>query len=131
MSEAERAGDEELRRALTTPDQTVNAGTFFAAASRGDNAAVTRTVERVAGRFAQGIAVAALVLDPDLIVIGGGVSQCGAPLLAAIERRLRPRLLTAPRLELSALGARSVATGGIRRALDEVQARWDRGAFEK
>ncbi|MFJ3706984.1 ROK family transcriptional regulator [Streptomyces sp. NPDC090053] len=131
VSEAERAGDEELRRALTTPDQTVNAGTFFAAASRGDNAAVTRTVERVAGRFARGIAVAALVLDPDLIVIGGGVSQCGAPLLAAIERRLRPRLLTAPRLELSALGARSVATGGIRRALDEVQARWDRGAFEK
>ncbi|MER6982552.1 ROK family protein, partial [Streptomyces carpinensis] len=90
--------------------------------ARGDNEAAVRTLERTAARFVRGIAVAALVLDPDLIVIGGGVSRCGAPLLEAVERHLRPRLLTTPRLEMSALGDSSVAVGGIRRALDEVEA---------
>ncbi|MFB6963298.1 ROK family protein [Streptomyces sp. NPDC056309] len=122
VDEARRSGDEAFRLALTTPDQPRNAAAFFTAAARGDNEAAVRTLERVAARFARGIAVAALVLDPDLIVIGGGVSRCGAPLLDAVERHLRPRLLTTPRLEMSALGDSSVAIGGIRRALDEVEA---------
>jgi predicted NBD/HSP70 family sugar kinase len=123
VAEAAADGDEELRAAVTTPDQSHNAAAFFAAAARGDNAAAARALDRVAARFARGIAIAALVVDPELIVIGGGVSQCGAPLLAAVERHLHPLLLTAPRLELSALGDGSVAIGGIRRALDEVEAR--------
>ena len=54
------------------------------AAARGDTAAV-ETVHTIAARFARGLAPVLLVLDPDLVVIGAGVSRAGSALLQAIE----------------------------------------------
>jgi predicted NBD/HSP70 family sugar kinase len=94
----------------------------FAAAAAGDPAAA-EVVDQMAARFARGLAVLLLVLDPGEVIIGGGVSRAGDYLLAAIERHLRPRVLTWPRLALSDLGGDAVALGAVRRALDHVEER--------
>ena len=94
----------------------------FAAATEGDPAALA-VVDRIAARFARGLAAMLLVLDPGEVIIGGGLSRAGETLLAAIERHLRPRILTSPRLVLSDLGGDAVALGAVRRGLDHVEAR--------
>jgi predicted NBD/HSP70 family sugar kinase len=92
----------------------------FAAAAAGDPAAL-HVVDLVADRFARGLAVLLLVLDPREVIIGGGVSRAGETLLDAIERHLRPRVLAWPRLALSDLGGDAVALGAVRRALDHLE----------
>ncbi|GAA4236417.1 ROK family protein [Actinomadura meridiana] len=55
--------------------------------------------------LADGLTATALLLDPDLIVIGGGLAQAGETLLAPLEIRLVERLKfrPSPRLLLSTL----------------------------
>lgn len=97
-------------------------GAVFAAARAGDRAA-RRAVETTSARLAKGLAPVLLVLDPDLMVLGGGISQAGSELLAVVERQLSRLTLTPPRLELSALGADATATGAVRLALTDVERR--------
>jgi predicted NBD/HSP70 family sugar kinase len=104
------------------PDSQDAVAALFAAATEGDRAALA-VVDRIATRFARGLATLLLVLDPSEVVIGGGISRAGETLLAAIERHLRPRILTSPRLVLSALGGDAVALGAVRHALDHVETR--------
>lgn len=94
----------------------------FAAATDGDPNALA-VVDRIAARFARGLAAMLLVLDPREVIIGGGLSRAGETLLAAIDRHLRPRILTSPRLVLSDLGSDAVALGAVRRALDHAEER--------
>ena len=49
-----------------------------ARATRGDDAAAAQTVERLVYNFAKGIGAVINLLDPDAIVIGGGVGQVEA-----------------------------------------------------
>lgn len=99
----------------------------FAAAARGDPAAV-ETVQTIAARFARGLAPVLLVLDPDLVVIGAGVSRAGTTLLRAIEASVAPLTLVRPRLELSRLGDEAVTLGAVELALAEAERRLLPGA---
>lgn len=65
---------------------TVEASEIAAAASRGDPAA-SATLERYGDRLARALASVVNVLDPDLIVLGGGVSNIDA-LFADVPPRL-------------------------------------------
>ena len=111
---AARNGD-----ARVSPDAVA---AVFAAATDGDPNAL-EVVDRIAARFARGLAAMLLILDPREVIIGGGLSRAGETLLAAIDRHLRPRILTSPRLVLSDLGSDAVALGAVRRALDHVEDR--------
>ncbi|MFF3501076.1 ROK family protein [Streptomyces sp. NPDC003247] len=71
-----------------------------------------------AAALSNGIAALVLTLDPDLIVIGGGLSQAGDRLLGPLRRHLAETCLTTPRIEMSVLGDESVALGAVRTALD-------------
>ncbi|MFJ2267042.1 ROK family transcriptional regulator [Streptomyces sp. NPDC098085] len=95
---------------------------LFAAAEAGDRTAV-EVVERVAARFARGLAALLLVLDPGRVVIGGGVSRAGDTLLDPVRRHLRTHTLVPVTVSASALGERAVATGAVRRALDVAEER--------
>ena len=93
----------------------------FEAAQGGDPGA-QRAVAKYVDDLAVGLAMLALAIDPELVVVGGGVSQAGA----ALARELRERLsyharLVNPRVELSELGDRATALGGVRLALDHVE----------
>jgi predicted NBD/HSP70 family sugar kinase len=94
----------------------------FAAAAQGDPAAV-EAVHAIARRFARGLAPVLLVLDPDLVVIGAGVSRAGSALLAEIRDSVGPLTLVPPRLELSGLGDDSVALGAVELALADAETR--------
>jgi predicted NBD/HSP70 family sugar kinase len=122
LAEAEERGDAGLLEQLRPARDTGDAAPLFAAARAGNLAAVA-AIDRVAMRLARGLAAACLVLDPDLIVLGGGVSRAGDTVLAAVERHLRARTLVPPRLALSALGDTAVALGAVRSALDDVDRR--------
>jgi predicted NBD/HSP70 family sugar kinase len=95
----------------------------FAAAQTGDADAL-QLVTRFAHRIIRGIAVVGLTVDPDVIVIGGGLSA-GPVLLGALQSELA-RLVTRstqPPLVSSTLGRNGVALGGLVRSLEVVSER--------
>jgi predicted NBD/HSP70 family sugar kinase len=65
----------------------------------------------------------ALVLNPELVVIGGGVANAGDTMLAPLRRQLERMARLPPRLEVSAHAERGVLIGAVRHALDHVEAR--------
>lgn len=93
----------------------------FAAARRGDPAAA-EVVELFAGRIALAIASVVPVLDPALVILGGGIAGNGGDLLLApIERELHRISPFRPRLAVSALGDEVVLHGAVATALAAAQ----------
>jgi len=103
------------------PDR-LDAEAVFAAAAKGDTAGA-EAVRTIAARFARGLAPVLLVLDPDLVIIGAGVSRAGSVLLAAIQDSVTPLTLVPPRLELSRLGDEAVTLGAVELALADAERR--------
>jgi predicted NBD/HSP70 family sugar kinase/biotin operon repressor len=90
------------------------------AADTGDERAIAAVAD-FADRIVPGIAALALAVDPELVVLTGGATPLGGHLVPLIEERLRPLTLHVPRIALSTLGARGVAIGAVRKALDQVE----------
>jgi predicted NBD/HSP70 family sugar kinase len=89
----------------------------FAAARAGSSAAA-KVVALEAERIATGIAAVAAVLDPELVVLGGGIGAGGGELLLEpLARRLAAISPLAPRLAISTLGSDGVLAGAIDEAL--------------
>jgi glucokinase len=101
--------------------ETIDAAILFAAWLRQDDAA-TRVVEDFLDCHARTMANVIALLNPDVIILGGGVAGVGTPLLEAIRTRLA-RYVYAPfaelyRVELAALGPRAVPVGALLLAAD-------------
>ncbi len=97
---------------------------IFSAARTGD-ARARRVVERVATRLAYAVASVVAVLDPELVVLGGGVGAGGGDMLLPHLRSAMASVSPfSPRLEVSTLGADAVIRGaqatGLRMALDRI-----------
>lgn len=109
-----------LAAAWPTEPGVEPAGALFAAAEAGDEKAV-QVRDRFVGAVAAAVRMAALSVDPETIVIGGGVTNLGSPLreavvaalqaqasaspfLASLELADRLRLVP-PRVPLGAIGA--------------------------
>lgn len=107
---ARRAG---LRRADT-------ARAVFAAATAGDPRA-TAVVADEADLIARGIATIIAVVDPHLVVLGGGIGQAEG-LLQLVERALPRFAPVVPQLRVSALGRDAVVDGCLAAGLDRA---WD------
>jgi predicted NBD/HSP70 family sugar kinase len=112
----------ELAESLAGAPGRLDAEAVFAAAAHGDPAAV-EVVHTIAARFARGLAPVLLILDPDLVVIGAGMSRAGSILLEAIEACVRPLTLAPPKLELSRLGDEAVTLGAVELALADAERR--------
>jgi predicted NBD/HSP70 family sugar kinase len=97
----------------------VSARTVFAAAARGDGAA-SAIVAELTARLGRGVANVATVVDPDLVVLGGGIGNAGRALLEPVERVVRASVPFPPAVVLSELGDDGAALGAVRRALDAV-----------
>jgi predicted NBD/HSP70 family sugar kinase len=120
--ESARQSRSPLRSLLAASSDSLDVSPVFRCATDGDPVALS-VVDEIAARFARGVAPLFLLLDPDLVVIGGGVSLGGKVLLDAVDRHLRVRTLVPPPLVLSRLGDTSVALGAVRLALDDVEER--------
>jgi glucokinase len=94
----------------------------FTAAAAGDLLA-TRLIEETAGYLGLALGNVANVLDPSIVVIGGGLSETGealfTPLRAAVRRHLLPEL-PAPPVVPAALGYEAGVIGAVSLALDEL-----------
>ncbi len=71
-------------RSVLHGQQELTAQTIFDAWKDGDEVAA-KSVECMASYLGKACAMVACVVDPDLFVLGGGVANAGAPLLAAVE----------------------------------------------
>src|SRR5712692_691659 len=90
---------------------------IFDAAQQGDSKALA-VVEQEGYRLALAIAAITAILDPELIVLGGGIGKRGELLLAPLERRLQQLTPLRPRIVASKLGDDSVLLGSIAIALE-------------
>jgi glucokinase len=82
------------------------AAALFAAAAAGNPEAVS-IADRFAGRLADAIRILELSVGPDAIIIGGGVSHVGEPLLNAIAAALRAQAAGSPFLAALDLAGRT------------------------
>jgi predicted NBD/HSP70 family sugar kinase len=90
-----------------------DAAGLLAAASAGDRTAIALRDE-VFGYLAWGVALIAQTVDPELVVLGGGVAEAGAPLLEAVRAALRRRARVSPMLASLDLPARvAIAPPGV------------------
>jgi predicted NBD/HSP70 family sugar kinase len=91
-------------------------GSVFRAARTGDRHAAA-LVEEFYRQLARNVEFLAKAFDPDMVVLGGGVSRAGRPLTDGVERHLDRGVFSTMPLVLSQLGPEAVALGAVRSAL--------------
>ncbi|MFD3533801.1 ROK family protein [Streptomyces sp. NPDC058664] len=96
-----------------------DAARLFSDAQAGDPDAVAR-VDRFARILAQGIAAMVLTVNPDLVVIGGGLSRAGEALARPVRDHVEQLCLDPPQVATSTLGTEAVALGAVRLALEHL-----------
>jgi len=94
----------------------------FDAARAGDPQALA-VVDTVAGRIALALAAIVPVVDPELVILGGGVGRNGDLLLEPVRREFGTLSPFHPRIEVSALGEDAELVGAVSMALDAAQDR--------
>ncbi len=92
---------------------------FVFEAMRRGNRQACEVLEKIFTMLGVGVANLVAILDPDLIVLGGGI-VAGAPefVLSTVRKVVRKIHPDAPPIKLSALGARAQTTGAIFSALN-------------
>ncbi len=92
-------------------------------AARGGQVKARRAVEIVAEGIALGIAAIVPVLDPALVILGGGIGRNAELLRQPLERELRVLSPFRPRIEVSSLGEEAELMGAVSLALVAAQER--------
>ena len=99
----------------------ISDATLLTAAIEQDDPVALSILQRAALAYALGISHAVHLLNPDTIVLGGGVSHIGEPWRKAVEMYLETFIMTAfhplPRVVLAQLGEWVVPIGAARVAL--------------
>jgi predicted NBD/HSP70 family sugar kinase len=94
----------------------------FDAARDGDQAA-QGVVDAIGARIGLAIAAVVPVLDPELVILGGGIGRSADLLLPPIGRELEAVSPFRPRIEASALGEEAELLGAVAFALDAARER--------
>lgn len=116
---AKRCLDRDLRQSVLRQVEILTCKDIFAAAQTGD-AVATDILEQVYDKLAEYLADICCVLDPDAVVIGGGVSKAGTVLLDGIRRHFHKYIFHAiagVEFALAKLGNDAGAYGAFRLAL--------------
>ena len=90
-------------------------------AATGGDAVAGTVLQRLAGMIAAGVAPTLLTLNPEKLVIGGGVSLAGEVLRGALDEAIARLVLYPPEVHLSALGDDAVVVGAVARSLERVE----------
>ncbi|MFL5200239.1 MAG: ROK family protein [Microvirga sp.] len=121
LLEESASGAAVVRAARDAGVQVRTPKAVFAAARRGEPAAL-RAVDVEAARIALAIAAVAPVLDPELVILGGGIARGGGDLLLEpVARELAALSPFRPRLAITELGDEAVLHGAVSVALGAAQ----------
>src|SRR5207247_7693061 len=101
---------------------SLNARRVFGAARRGDPLA-RRVVALEAKRIAFTIAAITPVVDPELVVLGGGIGRNGDLLLEPVVEEVRRLSPFHTRVEVSVVGEDGAVLGAVAMALQSAQDR--------
>ena len=93
---------------------------IFAAARKGDPTAL-KVVAIEAERIALAIAAVIPVVDPELVILGGGIGRNADLLLEPVRRELHQISPFHPRVDVSALGGDATIQGAVSLALQAAQ----------
>jgi glucokinase len=85
---------EAYRRRLGGEEGSMDARSVFSLAAKGDPIAI-KTIGVAAAAAGQAVGGLANILDPEVVVVSGGLSDAGAPWWRPMERALRAELLPA------------------------------------
>jgi glucokinase len=110
--EPECSGSGLLARAREAGLEASDAEAVFAAAGAGDGRA-SRLIDRMTDRLGALIAVAVLLLDPEVVVVGGGVANAGETLLGPLRAAVRRQVLESHRARLRIVGATLGERAGV------------------
>jgi predicted NBD/HSP70 family sugar kinase len=95
----------------------LSAERVFAAARHG-GAIARRVVDAEAAMLGLAIATVTPIVDPEMVILGGGIGRNGDLLVEPIERELRQLMPFRPAVAVSALGEDAVVRGAVATALD-------------
>ena len=98
------------RAGIRTPSLT--AEQVFASARDGNRRAV-RVVEEEAERIALAVAAVSAVVDPEVVILGGGIGANGDLLIEPVERRLAEISPFRPRIEATTLREEATLYGSV------------------
>lgn len=101
-------------------DKTVRAVDVFEVAARGNSIAIG-IVRETLKFLAYGISNICCVLDPELVVIGGGISILPDDFLEEIRANIRDVIPLLPRIEFSKLGEDGVLVGAAVKVLEPLK----------
>jgi len=101
-------------------DKTVRAIDVFKAAARGDSIAIG-IVKETLKFLAYGISNISCVLDPELVVMGGGISILPEDFLEEIKANIKEVIPLVPRIEFSKLGEDGVLVGAAVKVLEPLK----------
>lgn len=106
---------ESILRAVFEENGDIGAEDVFGCAKKGDSLSAA-VVDKAAGYLGYALAAAAMVNNPEKIVLGGGVSQAGELLLRPViyyfERYALPKVSEAARIVIAELGNDAGMIGG-------------------
>ncbi|AQP48376.1 hypothetical protein BW730_13560 [Tessaracoccus aquimaris] len=95
----------------------------FRAAASGERGALAR-VERFADDVATGAAAVTLMLDPEVLVIGGRAAAFAELWVPRFSASLAAQVLRMPEIRISTLGGNHVARGALRLAMLDIERRF-------
>ena len=101
-------------------ESPITAKRVFDEARRGSRKA-QRVVANEAHRIALTIAAVCSMLDPELVILGGGIGSNGDLLLEPVDRELQTLSPFRPRIEVSALRMEATLHGSVSMALQAAQ----------
>ncbi|MEV8517304.1 ROK family protein [Dactylosporangium sp. NPDC051484] len=103
-------------------DRKLTAMDVFSAAAEGDERAIA-VLDYTTRVLARALSPVILALNPDILVISGGIAHAGDVLLEHLRRHLQARTYWVPELELSEYAEHTVVIGSVELARQHT---WDR-----
>ncbi|MBB5778969.1 ROK family transcriptional regulator [Nonomuraea jabiensis] len=105
------------------PDERGDAIQAVFEAARAGDAAAQSGIEAFADLLVKGLAPVMVTIDPELVIIGGGISAAGEAIREPVRIRVERETDFPPKVVCSVLGDHSAAIGAVRSALDVAEER--------
>ena len=87
-------------------------------AARAGDALARHVVDELLDQVALAVIAFATVVDPELVILDGGLGRALEPYVEALDARVEPRVPAAPRIVASRLGKDATVTGAVAAALE-------------